>query len=204
VGAVEDAVSALKAGQPVILPTDTVYGLCADPFGEEHVQALYRLKGRRATQPTAVLFDSVATLLECVPDLGARAAKIAEILLPGPYTLIFPNPFRKFPWLTGDRPDTLGVRVPVLAGAAAEVLAQARSVAATSANRPGAPEARRLEDVPSEIRSGCGAVVDGGELRGTPSTILDFTAAEPTVLREGAAPAADALERVSAVVVSRE
>ena len=203
-GAVEDAVSALKAGRPVILPTDTVYGLCADPFDENHVRALYAVKGRTATQPTAILFESVATLLECVPGLGAPAAKVAEALLPGPYTLIFPNPDREFPWLTGERPDTLGIRVPALAGVAGGVLAQARAVAATSANRPGEPEARRLDDVPDEIRSACGAVVDGGELPGTSSTILDFTGAEPTVLREGAASAAEALERVSAVVGSRE
>jgi len=200
VGAVEDAVSALKAGRPVILPTDTVYGLCADPFGEDHVRALYAAKGRPATQPTAILFESVGTVLECVPRLDARAAKVAEALLPGPYTLILPNPARSFSWLTGERPDTLGIRVPALAGVAAEVLTQARAVAATSANRPGEQEARRLEDVPEEIRAACGAVVDGGELAGTPSTIIDFTRREPTVLREGAASAAEALERVRAVV----
>ena len=203
-GAVEDAANALKAGQPVILPTDTVYGLCADPFSEDHVRALYRLKGRPATQPTAVLFRSVATLLDCVPGLGPGAGKVAGALLPGPYTLIFPNPAREFPWLAGERPDTLGIRVPALAGVAREVLAQVRAVAATSANRPGQREARRVEDVRDELRAACGAVVDGGELPGTPSTILDFTGAEPTVLREGAASAAEALERVGAAVVSRE
>jgi len=72
------------------------------------------------------------------------------------------------------------------------------AVAATSANLHGGPESRRLEDVPVEIRAGAAAVVDGGELPGTPSTVLDLTAEEPKVLREGAVPAADALERAAA------
>jgi tRNA A37 threonylcarbamoyladenosine synthetase subunit TsaC/SUA5/YrdC len=78
------------------------------------------------------------------------------------------------------------------------VLARVGAVAATSANRHGGADARRLADVPEEIRAACAALVDGGELSGTPSTVLDFTGAEPAVLREGAAPAAAALERVSA------
>jgi tRNA A37 threonylcarbamoyladenosine synthetase subunit TsaC/SUA5/YrdC len=83
------------------------------------------------------------------------------------------------------------------------VLARVDAVAATSANLHGGPETRRLADVPVEIRAGAAALVDGGDLPGTPSTVLDLTGEEPRVVREGAVPAADALERVLAATGSR-
>jgi L-threonylcarbamoyladenylate synthase len=113
---------------------------------------------------------------------------------------VLPNPARRFPSLNGDGPEAIGVRVPELSGDAAEIVRSAGAVASTSANLHGRPDPRRLEEVPEEIRTGCGALVDGGELPGTPSTVLDFTGAEPRVLREGAAPSAEALERVAAFV----
>ena len=119
-------------------------------------------------------------------------------LLPGPFTLVVPNPAVRFPWLAGERPDTIGVRVPVLAGPTAEVLDRVGAVLATSANLAGGRDPRRLEDIPEEIRAGCGVLVDGGELPGTPSTVLDLTGPEPRVLREGAVPAAEATERALA------
>lgn len=198
--AVEDVISALRSGQPVILPTDTVYGLCASPFREADVRRLYRLKGRPESKPTALLCSDVSMLFECVPTLRGRAGKIASILLPGPYTLIFSNPDRSYHWLTGSRPGTIGVRVPLLEGEVREVFEQVGAVAATSANVSGGPEPRVLEEVPEEMRAGCGAILDGGELPGTPSTVIDFTGKEPQVLREGAASSAKALERVRAAV----
>jgi L-threonylcarbamoyladenylate synthase len=123
-------------------------------------------------------------------------------LFPGPYTLVFPNPDRVYRWLTGAGPATIGVRVPVLEGEAREVLAQVGAVAATSANAPGGPNPKRLDEVPEEILAGSAAVLDAGELPGTPSTVIDFTGREPQVLREGAAPSAEALERVRAAVSS--
>ena len=107
---------------------------------------------------------------------------------------MLPNPEQRFRWLTGSAPETIGVRVPELAGPGAEVLAAVGAVVATSANLHGGPEARTLEDVPAEIRNAA-ALVDGGELPGTPSTVLDLTRAEPRILREGALPGAEALER---------
>ncbi len=115
-----------------------------------------------------------------------------------PYTLVLPNPAQRFRRLTGSAPETIGVRVPKLTGPAAEVLEQVTAVVATSANLHGGPEARTLDDVPAEIRAGAGAVVDGGELPGTPSTVLDLTGDEPRVLREGAVSATEALERAEA------
>jgi L-threonylcarbamoyladenylate synthase len=181
-----------------VLPTDTVYGLCADPYREAPVRELYRMKQRPADQPCALLAKDVDFLLELVPELRGRAATMARALLPGPYTLVLPNPGRRYRWLTGSSPETIGARVPVLTGPAAEVLELVGALAATSANLHGGPEARRLEDVPVEIRAGAAAVVDGGELPGTPSTVLDLTGQEPKILREGAVPAAEALERAAA------
>jgi L-threonylcarbamoyladenylate synthase len=82
------------------------------------------------------------------------------------------------------------------------VLRLAGAVAATSANLPGGTDPRTLDDVPQEIREGAAAVVDGGELPGAPSTVLDFTAAEPRVVREGAAPSAEALAGVAAALAA--
>jgi L-threonylcarbamoyladenylate synthase len=194
------AVEAIRAGTPVILPTDTVYGLCVAPYEAEPVECLYRLKGRGARQPTALLAVDLEVLLECVPELHGRSATAARALLPGPYTLVLPNPARRFPWLAGTTPEAIGVRVPQLPGPAARVLADVGAVAATSANFPGGPDPRRLDEVPAALREGAGAVVDGGELPGTPSTVLDLTGPEPRVLREGAVRAEDALASVAAAL----
>ncbi len=200
---IELAVEAIRAGKPVLLPTDTVYGLCTTPHRSEPVLQLARLKGREEKQPVALLAESVEQLFECVPELRGRSGEIIRALLPGAYTLVLPNPAGRFPWLTGTRPDAIGVRVPKLSGAAAEVLAQVGAVAATSANLHGAGDPRRLDDVPFEIREACAALVDGGKLPGTPSTVLDLTGPNPIVLREGAAAADDALERVSTLVAHK-
>ena len=177
-----------------MLPTDTVYGLCGDPHSETVAAEIYRLKQRPAEQPLALLARDVEMLVELVPELSRGGLA----LLPGPYTLVLPNPVRRFPWLTGSAPETIGVRVPELAGPGAEVLGEVGAVVATSANLHGGPEARSLADVPAGIRAAA-ALVDGGELPGTPSTVLDLTRAEPRVLREGAVPAAEALERLRQV-----
>jgi len=192
-----EIVEAIRAGKPVLLPTDTVYGLCATPYRAEATERLYRLKGRESAQPTAIVAHDLDFLLECVPELrGTRSVTILRALLPGPYTIVVPNPARRYRWLTGARPDTIGVRVPVLPEQAAWVVERVGAVVATSANLAGGPDPRRLEDVPEEIRSRVAAEIDGGELPGTPSTVLDVTGEEPVVLREGAATSDEALARV--------
>jgi L-threonylcarbamoyladenylate synthase len=197
---VAEAVDAIRRGQPVILPTDTVYGLCADAYRSEPAEGVYRLKGRPRTKPSALLAADVDTLLECIPELRGRSASIVRALLPGPLTLILPNPARRFRWVTGERYEAIGVRVPAVEGSAGEVLAHVGCVIATSANLPGGPDPRRLDDVPEAIRAGVAAAIDGGELPGAPSTVLDFTGEKPTVVREGAVPAASALERAAAAL----
>jgi L-threonylcarbamoyladenylate synthase len=180
-----NAVEAIYEGLPVILPTDTVYGLACSPYDAEPVARLYLLKSRDASKPTALVAGDLDALQAALPELDRR---IVEAYLPGPYTLVVPNPSRRFRWLSGSTPEAIGVRVPDLPGAAAEVLAQVGAVCATSANAAGGADPRRLEDVPAEIRAACGAVVDAGELPGVPSTVIDLTGPEPRVLREGARP----------------
>ena len=199
-GEVDRASAALRSGQPVILPTDKVYGLCANPYSEEFVLRAYDLKGRDSQQPTALLASDVDMLLECLPELRGRVGPVLRRLLPGPFTLVVPNPARRYRWLTGGDPDAIGVRVPELPTSADAVLSRVGAVAATSANRAGGPDPARLEDVPAELLDGCAAAIDGGELPGVPSTVIDLTGDEPRVLREGAVPAAEALERVASLV----
>ena len=161
----EDAVAALRAGRAVILPTDTVYGLCALPA---HEDVLYALKGRDRSKPVALLAADIDALVETVAGLDRS---VLERYFPGPYTLVF-----------GER----GVRVPNLPRSAAEVVNAVGVVAATSANLARGPDPRRVEDVPEEIRDACGAIVDAGELPGVPSTVIDLTGSTPRVLRQGA------------------
>jgi L-threonylcarbamoyladenylate synthase len=179
---IDVAVRALRAGEPVVLPTDTVYGLCCK-LEEDAVLRMYGLKGRLPDQPTAVLFSNVKDAVTAAPALSRR---VAEALLPGPFTLVVPNPERRFRFVTGSRPDTLGVRVPALTGAPALVLRKAGPLVATSANLAGGLSPRRISDVPFVIQDACAAVIDAGELPGLASTIIDLTSPEPRVVREGA------------------
>lgn len=197
---IEQAVEGIRSGRPVLLPTDTVYGLVAWAYREDYATRVYRLKGRDEVQPTALLAASLDVLFECVPELRGRAGVIARTLLPGPFTLVLPNPARRFRWLAGTRTDAIGVRVPELPPGAREVIDAVGCVLATSANDPGGPDPVSLGDVPARIRAGCVAELDRGRLPGIPSTVIDFTGPEPVVIRDGAAPAAEALERVRAVL----
>ena len=193
-------IAALRAGEPVLLPTDTVYGLVAGAARPEHVERAYALKGRSGVQPTALLAADVDGLLDCLPELRGGLESVLRALLPGPYTLVVPNPAERFRWLTGERPDAIGVRVPELPAPARRVVAAVTCVVATSANEPGGPNPSSIDEVPARIRDGCAAELDVGPLPGTPSTVLDLTGAEPAVLREGAVPAAAALSQARAAL----
>ena len=188
---VAETVTALEAGELVVLPTDTVYGLACRPDLKGSVQALSELKGRTLEQPVALVAGRLDALLELVPELEPA------LLLRGPLTVVLPNPERRLPWLTGTRPETIGVRLPEVAGAARELLAAVGVVAATSANLHGGVDPGRIEDVPGEILGAVAAVLDVGELPGAPSTVVDATGPEPRVLREGAVPAGEALARIA-------
>jgi L-threonylcarbamoyladenylate synthase len=191
VSGVDDVVATLEAGGLAVIPTDTVYGLACRPDDEEAVRALSTLKGRAAEQPIALVAADVEALVGLVPELAGRRVPR------GPFTVVLANPAQRLTWLAGAKPDTIGVRVPDVAGVAAELLGRVRAVAATSANLHGGADPRRLADVPREILDAVGAVLDGGDLPGTPSTVVDLTGPEPRVLREGAVPVAEALGRVA-------
>jgi L-threonylcarbamoyladenylate synthase len=196
------ALAALRAGEPVLLPTDGVYGLCASLEGAAPLSRVYALKGRDARRPAALLASSVEVLLEQLPELRGRAELIARTLLPGPYTLVFPNPARRYGWLNGERGETIGVRVARLPPATSQLLATVGVLAATSANLSGEPAAARLDQVPDSIRAGCGAELDAGTLPGTASSVLDFSADPPRIIRRGAGDVEAALAAVEAALAA--
>jgi len=190
VSSVDEVASAIAAGRLVVIPTDTVYGLSCRPDREESVRALSAVKGRSPEQPIALVAGSLDALVELLPELAGHHVPR------GPFTLVLPNPARRLPWLTGAHLETIVVRIPAVSGDAADLLARVGVVAATSANLHGGADPRRVADVPRELLDAAGAVLDGGELPGTPSTVVDLTGPEPHVLREGAIPAAEALAHV--------
>jgi L-threonylcarbamoyladenylate synthase len=165
----------VAAGGVAVFPADTVYGLACDPENAAAVDKLYALKGRPPDKPAAVMFFDLAEL----GDFGG--------LLPGGVTLLLPNPERRFPLACTTDPETLGVRVPFLAPVG-------RPLLQSSANLAGGPDAKRLEDVPQSIRDGADLVLDGGELPGVPSTVIDLRTPDWKIVRQGAVSA----ERVEA------
>jgi L-threonylcarbamoyladenylate synthase len=180
----------IAVGGVALFPTDTVYGLATDPESREGVERLYRLKGRRPDKPAAVMFFRLEPALAALPELPDRTRAALERLLPGAVTLLLPNPARRFPLACGPTPKVLGLRVPALEGGLASPAGMSRPVLQSSANVAGGPDARRLEEVDERVRAGVDLVLDGGELPGTPSTVLDLTTYHDDgsyrVLRQGA------------------
>jgi L-threonylcarbamoyladenylate synthase len=176
----------IKEGGVAVFPADTVYGLACAPDAPQAVERLYALKGRPATKPAAVMFFSLDRALDAIPELGSRTRTALDALLPGALTLLLPNRHHRYPLACGPDPDTLGMRVPDLPALAAVDL----PVLQSSANHAGQPDARRLDEVPEPIRAGADLVLDGGELPGTPSTVIDLRSYERngewSVLRSGA------------------
>jgi tRNA threonylcarbamoyl adenosine modification protein (Sua5/YciO/YrdC/YwlC family) len=180
----------LAVGGVAVFPADTVYGLACDPENRFAVERLYLLKRRSPSKPSAVMFFDLELALAALPELGERTRQAMRRLLPGPVSLLVPNPRRRFPLACGEDPDTLGLRVPDVP----RLVHVRRPVLQSSANRAGGPDARRLEEVPPLIRQAADLVIDGGELPGTPSTVIDLRSYEADgdwrVVREGAVSAA--------------
>ncbi len=176
----------IGVGGIVLFPADTVYGLACDPENRFAVERLYMLKRRSLDKPSAVMFFSVADAFAAVPELGERTRLAMSRVMPGPVGVLVPNPPGRFLLACGGDRSTLGIRVPhvpALSGVR-------RAVLQSSANRAGGPDPRRLEDVPVLLRSAADLVIDGGELPGTPSTVVDLRRYEEdgewSVVRAGA------------------
>ena len=180
-GAVTGREQLLRDGALAILPTDTVYGIGCAAGLPGACARLYEVKERPPEQPTAIVFGSLAALTAA---LGAGIDEAAE-MLPGPVTLIVPNPGGRFAYLCGATPDRIGVRVPELAPDVAALADAVGGLAMTSANRRGDPAPGRLSDVPDELRAAAAVVVDGGTLPGVASTVVDVTGPKPVVIRPG-------------------
>ena len=168
----------IAVGGVALFPADTVYGLATEPDSAEGVRRLYRLKARPPDRPAAVMFFQLELALAALPELGGRTRGALRRVLPGALTLLVANPALRYPLACGPVPDRLGLRVPELDGPLAPLAAVSWPVLQSSANRSGGADARRLEDVDPSIRRGVDMQLDGGELPGTPSTVVDLTAYE--------------------------
>lgn len=184
-----------------VIPTDTVYGLACNPHSSRSVQRIYELKGRPPRKPSAVMFFSLAAALDALGTLGApgtRTRTALEALLPGPVTLLLPNPPESLFPLAGEAPS-LGVRVPLFESPLAALARVTVPALQSSANLSGGPDPGRLADVPAGLRKGADLVLDGGELPGTASTVIDLSAYEQTgdwsIVRHGAV-AAEAIQQL--------
>ncbi len=164
----------LGVGGVAVFPADTVYGLACDVSNRVAVERLYRLKRRRLDKPSAVMFLDLELAVAALPELGARTAGALGRLLPGAVSLLLPNPAQRFPLACGSDPGTLGLRVPALPRLDGVRWPAVQS----SANLAGGPDPTRLQDVPAAIRRAADLVIDGGELPGTPSTVVDLRAYE--------------------------
>jgi L-threonylcarbamoyladenylate synthase len=175
-----------------VIPTDTVYGLACNPESDMAMRRIYELKGRPPAKPAAVMFFALEPALESLDELGPRTRAALRALLPGPVTLLLANPNGLFPLAcdpAGGGSGLLGLRVPAFEGSLQALAAVSVAAAQSSANLSGGHDRRRLQDVPTELREGVDLVLDGGELPGTASTVLDLSEYEHSgswrIVREG-------------------
>jgi L-threonylcarbamoyladenylate synthase len=180
----------MAVGGVAVFPADTVYGLACDPDSREAVQRIFMLKRRRPDKPLAVMFFALDLALAALPELGPQTVAAMRELLPGGLTLLLPNPAERYAVACGPDPQTIGLRVPALPAELGALRDVRWPVAQSSANDSGGPDARRLADIPQRIRDAADLVLDGGELPGTPSTVVDLrrfdASGEWAVVREGA------------------
>lgn len=187
------AAGAVRAGQLVVLPTDTVYGLGCDAFSSTAVQALLDAKGRGRDMPLPVLVGSWSTVDGLVLGVPQRARTLIEAFWPGGLSLVLPHA-SSLAWDLGDTRGTVMLRMP-LHPVALELLRDVGPMAVSSANRSGLPPAATVEQAREQLAERVPVYLDGGP-SGEPqaSTIIDLTADDPVVLREGAVPVAQISE----------
>lgn len=175
-------------GGVAVFPADGLYGLACDPRDERAVDRIIGVKGRDARKPSAVMYFSPLAMRELLGRLGPRARDAVGALLPGPVTLVVSNPRRRYPLACREDPERLGIRL--IEGPLAAAMTP---VFQTSANLTGDPPPSRFADVDERILAGADLAIDGGELTGAPSTVVDLSRLDEDgswrVLREGGMPA---------------
>ncbi|MDR6939975.1 L-threonylcarbamoyladenylate synthase [Arcanobacterium hippocoleae] len=189
------AKNAIKNGKVVCLPTDTVYGIGANPFDAEAITALLSAKSRTRQMPPPILVPDWQTVEKIAAWINPAAIKLAEKYWPGALTLIFPA-VDDLGWDLGETHGTVAVRMPDDL-AALELLRECGPLAVTSANITGQPPAQTITEAYQQLGEAVSVYLDGGVSRtGVPSTILKFDPAWPDaaqVIREGALPSAQLL-----------
>ena len=190
--AIEQAAAAIRRGQIVAIPTDTVYGLAADPFQPAAVAALLRLKRRPENQPVLLLVESLRQVERLASRLPEGFHRLAARFWPGPLTIVLPAATGIPERITAGT-GTVAVRLPG-SRVTRELIRAARvPLTGTSANLSGRPAAGSAGQVREQFPCGLAAIVDAGPARSrAPSTLVDLSG-EPRILREGAIPAADVL-----------
>jgi L-threonylcarbamoyladenylate synthase len=190
-----------------LIPTDTVYGLACSPESGTALRRIYELKGRPPVKPAAVMFFAREPALESLGEIGGRTRAALGALLPGPVTLLLENPSRRFALACdpgGDGAGLLGLRVPLFEGPLAALAGVGVPVAQSSANLSGGADPRDLRSVPIQLREGVDLVLDGGELPGVASTVIDLSDYEQSgrwrIVREGPFDAAAVAAVLAAVV----
>jgi tRNA threonylcarbamoyl adenosine modification protein (Sua5/YciO/YrdC/YwlC family) len=182
-----EAAAAVRRGELVVLPTDTVYGIGADAFTAAAVTALLDAKGRGREMPPPVLVGTVRAATALVDDMGPYGQDLIDAFWPGPLTLVC-KANRALSWDLGDTKGTVAVRMP-LHPVALDLLKETGPMAVSSANRSGAPAATTAAEAEEQLGESIAVYLDGGKTTdNTPSTILDITTAVPRLLRRGAIP----------------
>jgi L-threonylcarbamoyladenylate synthase len=193
----------VAGGGVAVFPSDTVYGICCDPDDEAAAARLYALKGRPAARACAVMFFDLDAALAALGDLAQVERAALAALLPGPVTILLANRSGAFAAACRSDPGTLGLRVPLLPAPLVALGAVRAPIMQSSANLSGQPDARTLEDVPESLRAGADLVLDGGELPGLASTVLDLRELREDrrwhLLREGALPRREVEARLAAL-----
>ena len=182
-----EATAAVRRGELVVLPTDTVYGIGADAFTPSAVTALLEAKGRGRDMPPPVLVGTVRAANALVESLGTYGQDLVDAFWPGPLTLIL-RANRSLSWDLGDTKGTVAVRMP-LHQVALDLLKETGPMAVSSANRSGNPPATTADEAQEQLGDSVEVYLDGGRCDdNVPSTIIDLTTAVPRVLRKGAIP----------------
>jgi tRNA threonylcarbamoyl adenosine modification protein (Sua5/YciO/YrdC/YwlC family) len=184
-GAIEAAASSIAAGQLVVLPTDTVYGVGADAFDSAAVTALLAAKGRGRDMPVPVLVGSWNTIQGLVTHVDDRTWRLVEAFWPGGLTLVVEHA-PSLDWDLGDARGTVALRMP-LHPVAIELLEKTGPLAVSSANVSGRPPATTAAEAREQLGDAVAVYLDGGPAAtGVASTIVDVTGEVPKILRAGA------------------